>query len=49
MYGLHLVAYAKPTGTTAKSHEVAIDQRNGDVYLANLGVPSSVMKFQRGA
>ena len=34
-------------GASAKSHEVAIDQANGDVYLANLGVPSNVLKFMR--
>ena len=34
-------------GLTDKPHELSIDQENGDVYLANIGVPSSVMKFVR--
>ena len=34
-------------GLTDKPHELSIDQENGDVYLANIGIPSSVMKFVR--
>ena len=36
-----------PIGFLDKPHEISLDEDTGDIYLANLGTPSSVMKFQR--
>ena len=33
--------------TECKPHELSIDEENGSVYLANIGTPSSLMKFER--
>jgi len=34
-------------GATDKPHELSVDEYNGDVFLANIGTPSSLMKFSR--
>merc|ERR1711871_1683786 len=36
-----------PICSTCKPHELSIDEETGDVYLANMGTPSSLMKFER--
>ena len=45
--GALLQTLSVPQQATAKPHELAVDEGSGDVYLANVGVPPSVVRWKR--